>query len=1213
MDSSPGTASPTDRAINNGNLTKRKPRGCPEIENLKILSWNIHDSSNGKEGKKVDDDEFRKILTSCPIFCLQETKDELFIPDYQCFNSLRTGTRSGGLCIGIHRSISKQIKLLKTESPDIQSVSVKLTDSADGTNDLTIVNVYDSPEHSSFKNRQRLENSSAGYSVTTLDTLLEFSMKNLDQSSLIYLAGDFNARTASFNFEFTSDDPELENVRKSHSCDTTRYSKDKVSNARGKLLLDFFACTNLSLLNGNTLGDVLGEFTSVNYNGSSVVDYVATNQDLRNLVSCFKVLDLTKYSDHKPCVTSLAIKHNFTASEEILELLQSAPSKYKWPDDDTIDTRFSLAMNDALVRENAAKLANTSCTTKEEVIQMNADVVDIYRDVADIVIPRKITASATNKKRFKRGNRMKPKSPWFDIACIRAKRNLNTLARKYGKQPTSQFLRDAYYNSRRAYRKLVKNKKEEFLEKLCRDIENGNSVKWENLKTLKKHQSHTTNLDAFDMMNFCKFFKNLYGKSTIDADKITALQSEMAKDNTKTELSLKLDEKITLEELTSCIKAAKKGKAVSEDLIPNEFLKASTKTMLNAVLNLFNQCLSLGVYPWTTSIVTPLHKKGSVYDPNNYRAIAVASNLGKTFASILLKRLIAFRNSNEPDTPNQLGFCRGAQTADHIFSLTTCIEKYVNKNRKRVYSCFVDYAKAFDSVCREALLYKLWKMGIQGNFFCCIEFMYKNSSTKVKLLNKLSDKIDVVCGTEQGHPMSPELFKCFIHQLSKDINSIKGINVPLLGTIKVTHLLWADDLVLLALDRESLQAMLNVLQSYCLEWGLSVNVGKTAIMVFNPTGRLLKDSLNFTLGECVIPSAREYCYLGIKFTLSGSMTMAQATLRQKGLRGYFALKRMLDIRHIRKSILFKLFDALIQPIATYACQVWLPSTNLFKSIIDDGTRNTRLKSISLDPLENLHLSFLKWTMSVHKYTSNAAVWGDCGRYPLGIVASKLVFCYKKRLEVMENEDSDALVRHAYSEQKQLNLKWYSSITAVKNRLEIEESKPLVWPNQIRTGLKNWFKRIWNAERSLNNKLKFYNSIKPDFKEELYLRLDLNSTSSKRIAQLRSSSHNLNIETGRYGAKRLKLINRVCKHCCTNDEGTLELLLELPFSTPIIEDEEHVLRNCPLYDDLRGQLSPLTRNHLEENITLIFENSLAIRDIGNYVRKIFDKRESIFGN
>ena len=370
------------KATNNCHPTIRSLKGCPEINNLKILSWNINDSSNGKEGKKVNDDEFRKILTSCPIFCLQETKDELFIPDYQCFNTLRKGTRSGGLCIGVHRSISKQIKIIKTDSPDIQSVKISLGQNSNHK-ELTIVNVYDSPEHSSFKSRMRLNNSSTN--VSTLDTLLEFSMKNLDQGDLIYLAGDFNARTASLilNFELTADDPELEDTISIHSCDTVRNSKDKVVNARGKLFLDFIACTNLSLLNGSTLGDVLGEFTSVNYNGSSVVDYVATNQKLRNLIRSFKVHELTKYSDHKPCITTLVIKHNFTASEEILDLLQDAPSKYKWPADDTIDTRFSIAMKDTLVREKAALQATRSCSTKEEVFQMNAVIVDLHREVAN--------------------------------------------------------------------------------------------------------------------------------------------------------------------------------------------------------------------------------------------------------------------------------------------------------------------------------------------------------------------------------------------------------------------------------------------------------------------------------------------------------------------------------------------------------------------------------------------------------------------------------------------------------------------------------------------------------------------------------------------------------------------------------------------------------------------------------------------------------------
>ena len=146
--------------------------------------------------------------------------------------------------------------------------------------------------------------------------------------------------------------------------------------------------------------------------------------------------------------------------------------------------------------------------------------------------------------------------------------------------------------------------------------------------------------------------------------------------------------------------------------------------MLRAVLHLFNQCLLHGAYPWITSLVTPLHKKGDTYNPNNYLAIAVTSNLGKLFSSILLMRLIAFRSMTNPDTPNQLGFCKNAQTADHTLTLTTVINKYVTRRKERIYSSFVDFAKAFDSVCREALLHKLWKMGIQGRFVKLIEKMY---------------------------------------------------------------------------------------------------------------------------------------------------------------------------------------------------------------------------------------------------------------------------------------------------------------------------------------------------------------------------------------------------------------------------------------------------------------------------------------------------------
>ena len=164
---------------------------------------------------------------------------------------------------------------------------------------------------------------------------------------------------------------------------------------------------------------------------------------------------------------------------------------------------------------------------------------------------------------------------------------------------------------------------------------------------------------------------------------------------------------VEAEELEEAVMKLKAGKAASDDGISNEFLIHADPPLLEAILKIFNSCLVYGCYPWNTSIITPLHKKGNRYDPNNYRAIAVDPNVGKLFASILLNRLLKFRADNAPNPPNQQGFFKGAQTTDHALCLDTCIQKYAVKKKNYLFACFVDYSKAFDTVCREALIYKL--------------------------------------------------------------------------------------------------------------------------------------------------------------------------------------------------------------------------------------------------------------------------------------------------------------------------------------------------------------------------------------------------------------------------------------------------------------------------------------------------------------------------
>ena len=86
----------------------------------------------------------------------------------------------------------------------------------------------------------------------------------------------------------------------------------------------------------------------------------------------------------------------------------------------------------------------------------------------------------------------------------------------------------------------------------------------------------------------------------------------------------------------------------------------------------------------------------------------------------------------------------------------------------------------------------------------------------------------------------PKTVQAVLHDLSAKIEERHKLNLPLLNGFKVSHLPWADELVLRALDEASLQKLLDCLNVYADRWELSVNINKTNVMVFNTSSRILK-------------------------------------------------------------------------------------------------------------------------------------------------------------------------------------------------------------------------------------------------------------------------------------------------------------------------------------------------------------------------------------
>ena len=274
--------------------------------------------------------------------------------------------------------------------------------------------------------------------------------------------------------------------------------------------------------------------------------------------------------------------------------------------------------------------------------------------------------------------------------------------------------------------------------------------------------------------------------------------------------------------------------------------------------------------------------QGMLFHTAYFVGNAVSSVIGKLFSTILLERFIKYRNSYCPDPPNQLGCTKKAQTYDHIFTMKTIASKYKIK-RKPVYAVFVDFKKAFDSVCRQALFLKLAQNGVTGNFYKTLRNMYSNSFAYIKLSGHISKRIKILKGTEQGHPLSPDLFKVFLTDLSPQL---EFPNCPVLDKVKVSHLLWADDLILLSLDQRTCQMQLDRLSHFCRSWGIEINESKTQVVIFGASS-VDRINVNFLLNGKSLKIVDNYCYLGIDLHYSGNMKPAQQNLKTKAMRAFF--------------------------------------------------------------------------------------------------------------------------------------------------------------------------------------------------------------------------------------------------------------------------------------------------------------------------------------
>ena len=377
-------------------------------------------------------------------------------------------------------------------------------------------------------------------------------------------------------------------------------------------------------------------------------------------------------------------------------------------------------------------------------------------------------------------------------------------------------------------------------------------------------------------------------------------------------------------------------------------------------------------------------------------------------------------------------------------------------------------------------------------------------------------------------------------------------------------------------------------------------------MIFNRQGSLIK-KYKFLFNSTAIESINEYKYLGFLFSNSTSTEKGISNLINQAQKAWFSIRYYLSSSNQKNiNTYLTLFDTQIKPIILYACEAW---SETIKGNIDDATLLTKNK------LEQFQIKIFKNLLGVSRTTSNISILLELGRYPITSYMHYQTIKYFARLSSMKD---DRLLHEAYNYEKEKiqsgEKGFISYITNTLNRIGMtniwieqfdhDNNKQLIKPTINKSILKRFhviFTQNTLANIQNNNKLIFLHSLKDTYTMENYLKIN-DYQNRKAISKLRTSSHRLTIETGRW--TNIIRENRICTQCGQNK----------------VEDEYHFLFDCSKHTIERNisfekiktktNINLFDNSKQVENLKLLFQSDSisSLNTLGKFIKNSFSNRQ-----
>ena len=956
----------------------------------------------------------------------------------------------------------------------------------------------------------------------------------------------------------------------------------------GRNLIDLCKSCNMIIGNSRLPGNDLGRgsitwISRGNPNHTGVLDYALISYNLIDEIESFNIGPFLPNSDHAPIELSVKcrIRAN-SCTDPIMESTSWEPIyKYKWSRDNLNNLRSVIS-------------DSQSCEQRQYFKDSMAELssVDVVANRFDDFVSN--ACSRVFKLKRCNPNRKPQNVNYIDSEC----RRVRAEAIKAGERVYNQSDRMKHLIACKRYKAIKQRKKRAFQSKSISDLnkafdKNPSNI-WDVLEKLQFSPSDTYEPNGDEFYNFysnlakpsdnCEFSKEY---ETMAKNFISDCKGDEHISNSNNLENDILNRNFSVDEVECAINQLKTGRSAGADFLPPEFIKHLKEELKSDIAEMFNYFIEKRTFPqkWAEGIKSSIYKAGDRTNPSNYRGITVPRIFEKIFEQIIMNRLQFLNEAYNRIDENNGGFLKGRRTSDNIFILQGLIQKQLLLGKK-LFVCFIDFSKAFDLISRYILFYKLMKGGWKGRVIETFRDLYDKTEFRVKSKGKLSSHIKNSLGVNQGGIASGLLFRKYMSDLSDYLKAEFGI---LIGEEILTHLLWADDLILISDSLNGLKKQLAGLDQFCRNNQMLINELKTKFMVFG-----CRNKYELLFKGSKIDQVDKYKFLGVIFKAtyrvdSDPFTLNYDYLRDKARKSLFAIKNKLQhIGHLPPKIMFYIYNIALKPILCYASDVWGVSKK------------------GKSKMDAFFLQLLKYTLGVRQTTATIFVIGETGQILPSVHCDYNVISYYNRLNHMDN---DTIAKQVYNELRCLhNLgfnNWFSKASNLLNHYNLNFCHDQnIFKITAKLTVEDKFKRDWfnSIHDSTSNPIaRTYKDFKLTFGTEKYL-IAINDFKMRRsLTKLRTSTHDLLIETGRHKKQKTDITERKCKTC-----HQLEDELHFTIQCHINNDERKIL-----FDKLGcgGLVNTVSQTDLFCYL-MNLQSRCHLKHLANFVNNSFYKRKIV---